>query len=75
VENSIGLVTALNPYIGYERATAVAQEAHATGKSVSALALEKGWLTADALKRILRPEVLAQPPAVNAQPAGDEREI
>jgi aspartate ammonia-lyase len=75
VENSIGLVTALNPYIGYERATAVAQEAHATGKSVSALVLEKGWLTADALERILRPEVLAQAPVVNPQPAGDEREI
>ena len=74
VENSIGLVTALNPYIGYERATAVAQEAHATGKSVSALVLEKGWLTREALDRILRPEVLAQAPSANPQPAGDERE-
>src|SRR5437868_8119975 len=31
VEHSIGIVTALNPYIGYERATAVAKEAHDTG--------------------------------------------
>ncbi len=31
VENSIGIVTALNPYIGYRNATAVAMEAHATG--------------------------------------------
>jgi aspartate ammonia-lyase len=75
VENSIGLVTALNPYIGYERATAVAQEAHATGKSVFELVREKGWLTADALERILCPEVLAQAPSVNARPAGDERDI
>src|SRR3954468_19478966 len=33
VEHSIGIVTALNPYIGYERATALAKEAHETGKS------------------------------------------
>jgi len=75
VENSIGLVTALNPYIGYERATAVAQEAHATGKSVFALVRDKGWLTAEALERILRPEALAQAPSVNVKPKGDEREL
>ncbi len=33
VENSIGIVTALNPYIGYRNATAVAMEAHATGRA------------------------------------------
>ncbi|HZN25873.1 MAG TPA: aspartate ammonia-lyase, partial [Burkholderiales bacterium] len=42
VENSIGLVTALNPYIGYERASAVAKEAHETGASVYDLVLSKG---------------------------------
>src|SRR5436190_10321364 len=39
VEHSIGIVTALNPYIGYMHATAVAQEALATGKSVYSLVL------------------------------------
>ena len=34
VEQSIGVVTALNPYIGYANATEVAQQALATGKSV-----------------------------------------
>ena len=34
VENSIGIVTALNPYIGYANATSVAQEAHLSGGSV-----------------------------------------
>ena len=39
VEHSIGIVTALNPYIGYTNATAVAQEALATGRSVYDLVL------------------------------------
>ena len=61
VESSIGLVTALNPYIGYERASAVAKEAHDTGRSVYDLVLEKGWLSKAQLDDILRPEVLTQP--------------
>jgi aspartate ammonia-lyase len=61
VEHSIGIVTALNPYIGYERASALAQEAHATGKSVYELVLAKGWLSREQLDDVLRPEVLTQP--------------
>jgi aspartate ammonia-lyase len=61
VENSIGIVTALNPYIGYANATQVAQEAHATGKSVYALVLEKGLLSKDKLDEILRPEAVTRP--------------
>ena len=61
VENSIGLVTALNPHIGYEAATALAQAAHATGKSVAALVLERGLLTREQLDRILDPAALASP--------------
>ena len=61
VQHSIGIVTALNPYIGYERTTAVAQEAHATGKSVYELVLAKGWLSKDELDDILKPEVLTGP--------------
>lgn len=61
VENSIGLVTALNPYIGYDNATAVAVEAHATGRSVYDLVLEKGLLPEAALKAILQPDVLTRP--------------
>src|SRR5207302_11424874 len=45
VENSIGVVTALNPYIGYANATAVAQQALATGRSVYELVLEKNLLS------------------------------
>jgi aspartate ammonia-lyase len=61
VEHSIGIVTALNPYIGYTHATAVAQEALATGQSVYDLVLAKGLLTKEQLDDILRPEMLTQP--------------
>ena len=61
VENSIGIVTALNPYIGYERATAVAKEAHETDGSVYDLVLAKGWMSKEQLDDVLRPEVLTQP--------------
>lgn len=61
VTNSIGMVTALNPYIGYTNATEIAQEALATGKSVIDLVLEKKLLTPEQLDRILQPTALTQP--------------
>ncbi len=59
VENSIGLVTALNPYIGYAAATEVAKEALVSGRGVAELVLEKGLLPPEKLALILRPETLA----------------
>jgi len=61
VTHSIGLVTALNPYIGYINATQVAQEALATGGSVADLVLARGLLTKEQLAEILRPDMLTQP--------------
>ncbi len=61
VRNSIGLVTALNPYVGYANATQIAQEALTSGQSVYNLVLDKGLLTKAQLDEILRPEVLTQP--------------
>jgi aspartate ammonia-lyase len=61
VENSIGIVTALNPYIGYANATEIAQEALVTGASVYDLVLAKKLLTPEQLDQILQPEVLTQP--------------
>jgi aspartate ammonia-lyase len=61
VEHSIGVVTALNPYIGYANATEVAREALATGKSVYDLVLEKKLLPKDKLDAILQPEILTRP--------------
>ncbi len=56
VRNSIGIVTALNPYIGYENSSSIAKEALATGKSVYDITLERGLLSEAELKRILSPE-------------------
>src|SRR5436853_1236051 len=61
VDNSIGIVTALNPYIGYANATQVAQEALSTGRSVADLVLEKNLLSRERLDAILQPDVLTQP--------------
>ncbi len=61
VERSIGIVTALNPYIGYANATEIAREALLTGGSVYDLVLAKGLLTPEQLDQILQPEVLTKP--------------
>ena len=59
VDDSIGLVTALNPYIGYEASTRIAQEALLTGRRVADLVIEQGLLDRAQLERILQPETLA----------------
>ncbi|MBR1145568.1 aspartate ammonia-lyase [Bradyrhizobium sp. AUGA SZCCT0431] len=64
VENSIGIVTALNPYIGYANATEIAQQALVTGESVYDLVLAKKLLTPEQLDQILQPEVLTRPRAI-----------
>ena len=69
VENSIGIVTALNPYIGYANATEVAQEALITNQSVYDLVLARKLLTREQLDDILRPEVLTRPRSFGAAPA------
>jgi aspartate ammonia-lyase len=61
VEASIGVVTILNPLIGYDAATSIARLALATGRSVTSLVLEQGLLTDFELDEILRPEHLANP--------------
>jgi aspartate ammonia-lyase len=61
VLNSIGLVTALNPIIGYEKATLVAKEALESGRSVYEIVIEHNFLTRDQLDRILAPENMIKP--------------
>lgn len=65
VLNSIGLVTALNPYIGYENSSMIAKEALKTGKRVYDLVLEKGLLSAEQLDEILKPENMIAPRKFN----------
>ena len=62
MQNSIGLATALNPIIGYAQATAVAQEAAATGRTVHDIVLSSGLLSKERLDEILSPEALAGVP-------------
>jgi aspartate ammonia-lyase len=61
VHSSIGLVTALNPVIGYEKSAAIAKEALATGGSVYDLVLQKGWLTKERLDDLLSPANMTDP--------------
>jgi len=61
VRSSASLATALNPYIGYENATRVAQAALTQGRSVTELVLEMGLMTREELDAVLRPEVLTAP--------------
>jgi aspartate ammonia-lyase len=61
VESSIGLVTALNPVLGYEKSAAIAKEALKTGGKVYDLVLEKKWLTKTQLDDLLRPENMTDP--------------
>ena len=58
VKNSIGIVTALNPYIGYKASTKVAKEALETGRSVYDLVLEKGLMTREKLDEALDPKAM-----------------
>lgn len=59
--NSIGLVTALNPFIGYENSTSVAKEALETGGSVYDIILSRGLLAKDELEDIIKPENMIKP--------------
>ncbi|MCK9159665.1 MAG: aspartate ammonia-lyase [Bacteroidaceae bacterium] len=55
VKNSIGIVTALNPYIGYKNSTKVAKEALETNRSVYDIVIEKGLMTKEKLDAALDP--------------------
>ncbi len=61
VYNSIGLVTALNPYLGYETSTMLAKEALQTGKGIYDLVLEHNLMSEEELHKVLRPENMVQP--------------
>jgi aspartate ammonia-lyase len=61
VEGSIGIVTMLNPIIGYKQSTKIAKEASETGRGVYELVLEHNLLTKEQLDKILRPENMLKP--------------
>ncbi|HEX5091432.1 MAG TPA: aspartate ammonia-lyase [Burkholderiales bacterium] len=73
LDESTALVTALNPLLGYARASEVAQASLATGQRVYDLVLARGWLSRAQLDELLRPEVLTRPHAGSVPPAGTGR--
>ena len=60
VKNSIGIVTALNPIIGYKNASKIAKEAHATGRSVYDIVIEQGVMSQEELDKALDPKKMLQ---------------
>ncbi len=60
-EESMGIVTALSPYIGYARSAEVAKEALDRGKSLKDIILEKGWLDKEQIEGILDPKSMTEP--------------
>lgn len=59
--NTLGLATALNPYIGYAEAAEVAKESLRTGKSIKDIVLKKGLLTEARLNEVLSPANMTEP--------------
>jgi fumarate hydratase class II len=61
VDRSLMLVTALNPYIGYDQAAIVAKEAHASGRTLREVVLEKKLMDAATLDQALEPFSMTKP--------------
>ncbi|MBD2846905.1 class II fumarate hydratase [Paenibacillus sp. IB182496] len=61
LEQSLMLVTALNPHIGYENAAMVAKQAHSEGLTLKEAALRSGLLTEEEFDRYVRPEQMVRP--------------
>ena len=59
--NTLMLVTALNPHIGYDNAAKIAKKAHAEGKTLKEVAVELGLLTAKEFDEKVRPEKMIAP--------------
>ncbi len=63
VENSLMLVTALSPRIGYDKAAEVAKKAHHEDKTLREACVELGFLTGEEFDRVVRPEKMLGPEA------------
>jgi fumarate hydratase class II len=61
LENSLMLVTALNPIIGYDKAAEVAKKAHKEGSTLRESALALGYLTGEQFDGAVRPESMTHP--------------
>ena len=61
VENSVGIITAICPYVGYQKAAEIAKEAIKTGEYVRKLIIEKGLLTKEQMDEIMDPVQMTEP--------------
>ena len=61
VLNSVGIVTAFNPVLGYEKSASIAKEALESGKSVGEVCLARGYLKKDEIDKILDPKNMLNP--------------
>ena len=61
VENSVGIITAICPYVGYQKAAEIAKEAIKTGESVRKLIIETGLLTKKQMDEIMDPVQMTEP--------------
>lgn len=61
VENSIGIITAVSPYIGYEKASQIAKKALKTNQSIREICLEEGVLSEEQLDKILDVKKMTNP--------------
>jgi fumarate hydratase class II len=61
LENSLMLVTALNPLIGYDRAAEVAKKAHREGATLRQAVVDLGYLTGEQFDEAVRPESMTHP--------------
>lgn len=68
VHNSVGIITALNPVIGYKNSTKIAKEAMETGRPVYDLILEHDILSKEDLDVIMKPENMIKPVKLNIKP-------
>ncbi|MFW5937662.1 MAG: aspartate ammonia-lyase, partial [Halanaeroarchaeum sp.] len=60
VEQSMALATALNPTIGYDKASEVAKEALKEGKTIKEVVVEKGYLTAEEADEVVDPAKMTE---------------
>jgi len=68
METTVGIVTALNPILGYEKATELAQEAYSSGKGIIEIIREKHILTDAQIKELLDPAKLTNLDKTKYQP-------
>ena len=61
LQNSLMLVTALNPHIGYDKSAQIAHKAHHDGTNLREACLALGFLSEQEFDKLLRPELMTQP--------------